>query len=77
MYNQVSLADLIQRIRERSDMLDSEFVTDREITAYCNECLGELYDMVVQNSAQEFFLRSWVIPESSVIVNVVDAQGQA
>jgi len=30
MYNQVSLADLIQRIRERSDMLDSEFVTDRE-----------------------------------------------
>jgi len=67
MYNQVSLADLIQRIRERSDMLDSEFVTDREITAYCNESLGELYDMIVQNSAQEFFLRSWVIPEAAVI----------
>jgi len=67
MYNQVSLADLIQRIRERSDMLDSEFVTDREITAYCNESLGELYDMIVQNSAQEFFLRSWVIPEGAVI----------
>ena len=61
MYNQVSLEDLIERCRQRADMLQTQFVTDEEITSYLNESLGELYDLIVQNAGQEFFLRrAWI-----------------
>ena len=61
MYNQVSLADLILRCRQRADMINTQFVTDSEITSYLNESLGELYDLIVQNAGQEFFLRrAWI-----------------
>jgi len=61
MYNQVSLADLILRCRQRADMINTQFVTDAEITSYLNESLGELYDLIVQNAGQEFFLRrAWI-----------------
>ncbi len=64
MYNQVSLADLILRCRQRADMINTQFVTDQEITSYLNESLGELYDLIVQNAGQEFFLRRAWIEES-------------
>ncbi len=64
MYNQVSLADLILRCRQRADMINTQFVTDEEITSYLNESLGELYDLIVQNAGQEFFLRRAWIEES-------------
>jgi len=61
MYNQVSLADLITRCRQRADMIGTQFVTDEEISSYLNESLGELYDLIVQNAGQEFFLRrAWI-----------------
>ncbi len=61
MYNQVSLVDLILRCRQRADMINTQFVTDEEITSYLNESLGELYDLIVQNAGQEFFLRrAWI-----------------
>ena len=47
MYNQVSLADLILRCRQRADMINTQFVTDSEITSYLNESLGERYDLIV------------------------------
>ena len=64
MYNQVSLADLILRCRQRADMRNTDFVTDEEITSLLNESLGELYDLIVQNAGQEFFLRRAWIEES-------------
>ena len=61
MYNQVSLPELILRCRQRADMINTQFVTDEEITSYLNESLGELYDLIVQNAGQEFFLRrAWI-----------------
>ncbi len=61
MYNQVSLADLITRCRQRADMVNTQFVTDPEITGYLNESLGELYDLIIQNAGNEFFMRRcWV-----------------
>ena len=63
MFNQVSLAELITRIRQRADMVDTQFVTDEEITSYCNESLGELYDLIVGSAAQEYFMRSCNIYE--------------
>ncbi len=63
MFNQVSLAELIRRIRQRADMVDTQFVTDEEITSYCNESLGELYDLIIGSAAQEYFMRSCNIYE--------------
>ena len=63
MFNEVSLSQLIQRIRQRADMVDTLFVTDEEITGYCNESLGELYDLVIGSAAQEYFMRSCQIYE--------------
>ncbi len=63
MFNQVSLAQLILRIRQRADMIDTQFVTDEEITSYCNESLGELYDLIIGSAAQEYFMRSCNIYE--------------
>jgi hypothetical protein len=72
MYNQVSLADLILRCRQRADMINTQFVTDSEITSYLNESLGELYDLIVQNAGQEFFLRrAWI--EETAPANPPDA----
>jgi len=64
MFNEVSLSQLVQRIRQRADMVDTLFVTDEEITDYCNESLGELYDLVVGGAAQEYFMRSCSIYEN-------------
>ncbi len=64
MYNQVSLADLITRCRQRADMVNTQFVTDTEIVGYLNESLGELYDLIIQNAGQEYFLRRCWIEES-------------
>ena len=63
MFNHVSLAELITRIRQRADMVDTQFVTDEELTSYCNESLGELYDLIVGSAAQEYFMRSCNIYE--------------
>jgi hypothetical protein len=63
MFNQVSLAELILRIRQRADMVDTQFVTDEELTSYCNESLGELYDLIIGSAAQEYFMRSCNIYE--------------
>jgi len=61
MYNQVALSELITRCRQRADMLNTNFVTDEEITSYLNESLGELYDLIIQNAGEEFFLRrAWI-----------------
>jgi len=61
MYNQVTLSDLITRSRQRADMVNTQFVTDSEITSYLNESLGELYDLIIQNAGNEFFMRrAWI-----------------
>ena len=44
-------------------MVDTLFVTDEEITGYCNESLGELYDLIIGSAAQEYFMRSCNIYE--------------
>jgi len=64
MFNQVTLSQLIVRCRERADMINTQFVTNDEIVSYLNESLGELYDLIIQNAGQEFFLRRAWIEES-------------
>ena len=43
----MQLQQLIDAVRQRADMEDTEFVTDPEITAYINSSASELYDILV------------------------------
>lgn len=44
----VTLSELRQQVRERSDMVYSQFVSDAEITRYLNQSLAKLWDLLVQ-----------------------------
>lgn len=43
----MTLAEIIEQVRRRADMENSEFVTDSEITDYINSSATELYDILV------------------------------
>jgi hypothetical protein len=47
-----TLAQLIERIRQRTDTVGSEFVTDAEITQLINTAYKELYALLVRKSLQ-------------------------
>ena len=51
----VSLGTLKTAVRQRSNMEDSEFVSDSELTRYINQSLSELYDLVV-GSYEDYYL---------------------
>jgi len=52
-----TLAELITRTRQKSDMERTNFVTDDEITVYINESASELYDLIV-SKYEDYFLVS-------------------
>jgi len=56
-------------------MVDTQFVTDEELTSYCNESLGELYDLIIGSAAQEYFMRSCNIYEQPPWVRFPSAPG--
>jgi len=43
----MTLEQLILEVRRRSDMVNTDFVTDEEITSYINNSASELYDILV------------------------------
>jgi hypothetical protein len=55
MARERSLADMIADIRHRTNMENSEFVTDDEITEFLNQELAELWSHLTQNAGQPFY----------------------
>jgi len=53
-----SLTDLISDVRLRTDMVNSTFVSDAEITEYINQELAELWGHIVQSSGQPHYRSS-------------------
>lgn len=51
-----TLDDLRRRARQRADMVDSEFISDAEITDLVNSSLGALYDQLVLSYGVDNFL---------------------
>ncbi len=56
-----TLNELIAEVRQRSDMVNSDFVTDAEVTRYINESISELYDMLITAKGQEWFIREYAL----------------
>lgn len=57
--NTLNLKELISTVRSKSDLEQSDFVTDEEITSYLNLAYTHLYNMIVDCN-QDFFLNSHV-----------------
>jgi len=49
-----TLLDLKTRARQRADMVDSEFISDAELTSIINQGAMELYDLIV-NAYEDYF----------------------
>lgn len=57
MSDTLTLAQLRTRVRERADMVNSQFVTDSELNGYINYSYKALYDLLVE-AAEDYHLHS-------------------
>lgn len=56
MATTMSLLELRTAVRQRADMVNSNFVTDPELTSYINQSLFELYDLLIQKYGDDYFV---------------------
>lgn len=52
----MTLLQLRTASRQRSDMVNSQFVTDSEFNSYINQSYFELYDLLVQKYGNDYFV---------------------
>jgi len=57
MANSATLSQLRTRIREQSDMKNSDFISDSELLSYINASYAELYDIMVQ-TYEDYYVTS-------------------
>lgn len=53
---QMTLGQLRELARQKADMVNSKFVTDKEFNTYINQSYFELYDLLVQKFGNEYFV---------------------
>ena len=53
-----TLAQLKQRVLERCDMENTDFISDSELTTYINESYAELYDMMIATFEDYFTIET-------------------
>lgn len=58
----LTLLQLRTAVRQRADMVNSQFVTDAELTSYINQSYQELYDLLRQKFGDDYF----VAPEVTI-----------
>lgn len=58
MATTMTLAELRIAVRQRADQVNSQFVTDLELTSYINQSAFELYDLLVQKFGNDYFVGS-------------------
>jgi len=51
-----TLGQLITRVRQRSEQENSQFVSDDEIVTYINASLSELYDLMINEYGEDYFI---------------------
>lgn len=58
MATTMTLATLRTAIRQRSDMVNDQFVSDSELNSYINQSYFELYDLLVQKYGDNYYVAS-------------------
>jgi hypothetical protein len=56
MATTMTLAQLRTATRERSDMVNSTFITDTELDSYINQSYFELYDLLIQKFGNNYYV---------------------
>src|SRR5437016_1425591 len=51
-----TLATVRTAVRQRTEMVNSQFVTDAELNSYINASYYELYDLLVQKFGDDYFV---------------------
>lgn len=54
----VTLSSLKTQVRQRADMVSSQFISDSELLSFINTSIAELYDLLVQKFGNDYFLLS-------------------
>lgn len=57
--NTTTLADLVQRVRYRTDQENSTFVSDTELEQYIQESYFELYDLMIESVGPDHFIETY------------------
>lgn len=65
----ITLAEIRQQARQRSDMLESRFVSESELTSYINNSLAELHDILIGAYSEEYVMEDVVFDTT---INEVD-----
>lgn len=55
----VTLSELRTRSRQRSDMVNSGFISDSELNSYINASYAELYDLLVSKHGEDYFIEQY------------------
>jgi len=58
MPKRVGLNSIRTNVRRRADMENSQFVSDAEVDDYVNHAWNELYDIIIQNYEEDYFLKN-------------------
>lgn len=58
MATTMTLAQLRTAVRERSDMVYSQFITDAELNTYINQSAFELYDLLIQKFGDDYYIKT-------------------
>lgn len=58
MATTMTLTELITAVRQRADMVNSQFCTDSELTSYINQSYFELYDLLVQKYGDNYYVQT-------------------
>lgn len=70
----ISLAELKQRVRERTDKTDSEFIEEDELRYYINASIASLHDILVQSYGEDYYVKdvSWTTTAGQERYNIAD-----
>ena len=55
----ITLDELKLQIRQRADMVHSNFVSDSELTSYINSSIAELYDLLCEAYGSDYFVEEY------------------
>lgn len=58
MATTMTLTELIAAVRQRADMVNSQFCTDSELTSYINQSYFELYDLLVSRYGDNYYVKN-------------------
>ena len=61
-----TVEDIELLVRQRADMVNSEFVTSAEVQSYIEQSLYELYDLLIQKYGADYYMSSYTFTTDGV-----------